>query len=191
MSRADRSRATSDPSERQNRWVQGPVAAGQRSSGVVRIVTDRRDPERLATSAGDWGSRVEEVWSSSLRVPCDGPYMGSGAAWVLGARTAVPLLASPCRAILANMALIVRRIAERRSRFLAASGLASLVLILAVSSAAAAVGSLSAAQVPTTAVVGTAVTIRVTYTDTGHVAPTSVRVCLDGVVNNCTATPMA
>ncbi|HEX7498470.1 MAG TPA: hypothetical protein VF344_08405, partial [Candidatus Limnocylindrales bacterium] len=85
----------------------------------------------------------------------------------------------------------VRRNAGLRTKALAALGMALLLLLVAaVSFAAAAVGSISNPQVPTTAVVGTTVTIRVTYTDTGHVAPTSVRVCLDGVVNNCSATPM-
>ena len=68
--------------------------------------------------------------------------------------------------------VIVRRIAELRNRMVAASGLALLLLIIVVGSAAGAVGSLSNPVVsPNPAVVGTTVTFAVTSTDTGGFAP--------------------
>ena len=66
---------------------------------------------------------------------------------VLGARTAVPLLAPPCRPMLAPMTgVTVRRNAGLQTRVLAALGMALLLLVLAVSSAAGAGGRASTSR---------------------------------------------
>jgi len=63
---------------------------------------------------------------------------GTDAATVLGARTAVPLLAPPCRPILAIMiGVTVRPNAGLRTKVLTALGMALLLLVFAVSAAAA------------------------------------------------------
>ena len=76
----------------------------------------------------------------------------------------------------------VRRVAELRTRVLAASGLALLLLVFAAESAAgAATSSLTNPSVsPNPSVAGSTVTFQVTYTDPGGAAPYRVRVYSGG-----------
>ena len=101
-------------------------------------------------------------------------------AQVRGYRTAVPLPGPPCRPILRRMKdVTVRRNRGRTARVLAAIPLALLLLAVTAGSALGAATLTNPSVSPTTAIFGSTVTFKVTFTDSANVAPTYVRAYTD------------